>query len=179
LWKESKNMSKQQLSTIGSFLACPFRWVQNTYKKAASWLVRPGVPTDTWFGRVRNFAAKHPIVSLTTLFCSTVALTLLTGIWWLGGSIFILAIVLFSGSNVLSGVFKTTTIAFELLLAAILFFMLSAMVVPVASYWLLYLLAPIVFLLLRAGHDAIVFTNFAFEIGSLTDDSGDTYNETA
>ena len=142
----------------------PFRWIKKIYDNLKTWMITIPPAEDTGLlSKLRNVIHQHPILSLTTLFLTSLLTTYLTGIWWLGGTLFVISMMLFTGNSVFSGIMRTSTAAFEMIIGLTMFIMFSAIVAPVPSMWMIYCLAPLAIVLGKAIHDSLAFSVFMVE----------------
>jgi len=138
-------------------IAKPFTWVRNQLSSKF-----PGITKAVQ--KIRRVVTDHPIISLTILFGVSVGINLLTGWWWIGVTVFLVALVAFSSTSTSSGFLKTLTAGTEVMYAIILAFMALAIMAPVVSYWWLYLLIPPALWAVKILHDLLVFSVISSEM---------------
>lgn len=156
---EKQSWTHNLLSTLGA----PFRWMRKLYNSLRSWTMRMPSKNTGLLTRIRNVIHKHPIISLTTLFLLSITLTYITGVWWLGGTLFLVSTLLFTGNSVFTGILRTSTVGFEIVLGLTMFFMATALVTPIPQLWLLYALAPAALIVGKALHNALAYSTFLVE----------------
>ena len=132
-------------NAVRSKLLAPFAWVRSLYKVSAGILRR------------------HPIITLMVAFPACVAVTLLTGLWWLGSGIFLLGLLLFSSVSLWGGTLKVTTFALQAASCSLMMFMAAALLLPVSYLWVSYLVAPATLILLELIHNGVALKVFETE----------------
>lgn len=151
-------------------VTAPLKLIKKIYDNLKTWMITIPSEDTGLLAKLRNKIHQHPIISLTTLFLTSLLLTYLTGIWWLGGTLFVVSMMLFTSNSVFTGVLRTSAVAFEMFIGLTMFFMFTAIVTPVPSMWLLYCLAPLALVLGKAVYDSVAYSAFSLEAEGMSDD---------
>jgi hypothetical protein len=168
---------QEQPKSFAYYVKAPFRWLQEVFLKPKD-STSPS-PGGGIFGKVRGFVQRNPYTSLTLFFLGSLALTLFSGLWWLGGAVFLVGFVTFVGNDFLSNTLKLSALTFEILIAAIVVFMFIALVTPIPNYFILYLLAPLALLIAKSCYDFISMTTIYREMVQFEESMGKTLDPTA